>query len=241
MLFFARYSSDNANDYLGMDTALCEGEMLILDATTSNATYQWHDNSTNPTFTVAQQGTYWVDVSADCRIDRDSITVNYIAFPEMILDTNSTLCVGEELILDAAFPNASYLWQDSSASSTFTVEEEGIYSVQVTVNNCSKSDTVEIESMDCDIKFEMPNVFTPNGDHLNDFFVPKESFNITSAVLLIYNRWGQKLFESDNLQKGWDGKSNGRDCSDGTYYWIVNYTDINNDEWSRKGFLMLIR
>ena len=61
---------------LSYDT-LCQGETLTLDATSSNATYLWQDNSTNPSFTVTQQGTYWVEETNNCGITTDTINVSY--------------------------------------------------------------------------------------------------------------------------------------------------------------------
>lgn len=70
------YSSPSSIQ-LGIDTALCEGETLIIDASTINATYLWQDNSTKSTFNVYQQGTYWVQVNNNCGTGSDTIEVAY--------------------------------------------------------------------------------------------------------------------------------------------------------------------
>ena len=92
-----------------------------------------------------------------------------------------------------------------------------------------------------EIIIEMPNVFTPNNDGTNDYFLPRKIEGISTASIIIYNRWGQKLFESPNIIEGWDGNFNGGPCSSGTYYWIVQYTDINGVESELKGYLSLLR
>ena len=89
------------------DTTLCQGETLTLDATSSNAAYLWQDNSTNPSFTVTQQGTYWVEVTNNCGTTTDTINVSYNALPTVNL-SNDTLCQGETLTLDATSSNATY-------------------------------------------------------------------------------------------------------------------------------------
>src|SRR5690606_15424578 len=76
---------------LGNDTALCQGETLTLYATTANATYLWQDNSTNPTFNVTQQGTYWVQVTNNCGTTTDTINVSYNPIPTVNLGNDTTL------------------------------------------------------------------------------------------------------------------------------------------------------
>lgn len=69
----------------------------------------------------------------------------------------------------------------------------------------------------------MPNVFTPNSDNINDLFLIKETCGVKSFNLQIFNRWGEVMFETDNSDEGWDGKYNGQNVADGTYFWIVTY------------------
>ncbi len=107
-------------------------------------------------------------------------------------------------------------------------------------NNFYYLDDVKISKENkCSSFLKMPNVFTPNGDGINDVFKPALMSNIVQAKLTIYNRWGQQLFESENLEKGWNGKSSNKSVSDGTYFWILTYTDINGDEFIEKGNLTI--
>jgi gliding motility-associated-like protein len=86
----------------------------------------------------------------------------------------------------------------------------------------------------------MPNVFTPNGDGFNDYFKPNIITKFTSSSLEIYNRWGKLIFKTNDLQAGWDGKVKGKMSSDGVYYWILDYTDLDNAPKEMKGALQLI-
>nr|WP_294858412.1 gliding motility-associated C-terminal domain-containing protein [uncultured Fluviicola sp.] len=88
-------------------------------------------------------------------------------------------------------------------------------------------------------QLEMPNIFTPDNDGINDFFYPKELTDIHQASLKIVNRWGNVVFETDDATIGWDGKINGENCSEGVYFWILNYSDTKN--LPMHGFLQLIR
>lgn len=220
---------------LGNDTSLCVGATLTLDATTTNATYLWQDNSTNSTFNVTQQGIYWVQVTLNSCSYTDTINVSYYPFPTVDLGNDTSFCRGETLILDATTLNAIYLWQDNSTNPTFNVTQQGIYWTEVTVNNCSTIDTILIAEEDCEIILEIPNVFTPNNDGINDLFVPINSKGIVSMYTIICNRWGNKIYETDNLFIEWDGQG----VTDGTYFWIVNYTDIDGTENNLHGYVTI--
>jgi gliding motility-associated-like protein len=83
----------------------------------------------------------------------------------------------------------------------------------------------------------MPNVFTPNNDGINDNFIPIKFENINAATLKIINRWGQIVYETENILDGW----NGEQSSDGVYFWQINYKDATNNEKMEHGFVHLIR
>ena len=129
---------------LGNDTTLCNGASLVLDITNSNATFFWQDLSTAPTYTISNEGLYWVEMTEfDC-IATDSIYVNtYDVDVELIDDT--LLCYGEKLLLQpTATDDVSFLWQNGSFEDTMLVVEEGIYWVRVSQNICEAFDTVYV-------------------------------------------------------------------------------------------------
>jgi len=129
---------------LGNDTTLCAGQSLNLNATFPNSSYLWQNNSTAPTFSVTQAGTYGVSVTTNCGTVSDNIIVNYNSPPVFDLGPDATICVGQSLNLDATSPNATYLWQDNSTNPTFTVSQAGTYSVVASVGNCSSSDDITV-------------------------------------------------------------------------------------------------
>jgi gliding motility-associated-like protein len=222
---------------LGNDTTLCEGEALLLDASTTNATYLWQDNSGNSQFTVEQSGLYSVQVSVNNCSSSDSLQVDFTALPVFTLGNDTTICSEDTLLLDLSIPGASFLWQDNSSSSFYEVTTGGTYSVVVTVDNCSSSESIVVELDECDISLEMPNVFTPNDDKKNDLFTPVLSKGIVSMTTVIYNRWGEQVFKSETLQIDW----NGNEMPDGTYFWIVDAMDANNRPLRKEGFVTILR
>ena len=95
--------------------------------------------------------------------------------------------------------------------------------------------------LNCDDKvLIIPNVFTPNGDGVNDTFSIRDTcFTINSIA--IYNRWGVKVFETAQTNNYWDGRTtSGEPCSDGTYYYVIAVKGIQGTE-IKKGFIQLVR
>jgi len=88
-------------------------------------------------------------------------------------------------------------------------------------------------------EIKMPNVFTPNNDGVNDTYKPIIFKGMKSGHIVILNRWGQIIYESNDLQVGWDGQINGNPASDGVYFWKVEYTTIFDENKMEFGYLTL--
>lgn len=226
---------------LGEDTILCLGDSLILNATTSKSTYLWQDSSTNPTFTVTQSGTYWVQVSINNCKTIDTINVSNDSYPTIDLGIDTMLCQGDTLKLNASTPNAIYKWQDNSMLPTFYVTSQGTYWVEVK-NNCGiTSDTINIEIEDCACHIFIPDVFSPNADSLNDRFSPVSSCYYLEYNFLIFDRWGKKIFETKNPYNFWDGTYKGEKLPTGVYIYLVKCKFENNVSEKKYGSITLIR
>jgi gliding motility-associated-like protein len=94
---------------------------------------------------------------------------------------------------------------------------------------------------DTSTSVEMSNIFTPNGDNNNDYFRPKVYKYVYEPSLIIFNRWGQKVFETTDLVTGWDGKTNGKAGKPGVYFWMLKYTDNKGELNQVNGHVTLIR
>lgn len=142
--------------------------------------------------------------------------------------------------------NASvWTWEfgDGSTSTTqnptYQYNGAGDYTVILTVSNaagCTDTDTLVVTAGEGMV---IPNVFTPNGDGLNDNYII-QSGGLTEYNLSIFNRWGQAVFESTEPNQNWDGNFNGSPCTDGTYYFILKAKSLNKD-YSTTGNITLIR
>ena len=231
---------------LGNDTTLCNGQSLTLNPNMPNATYTWQDGSTDSIYKVTQAGTYWVKAYfADYNITTyDTINIMYSSPLIVNLGNDITLCNGQTLILNATNPHSNYQWQDSTTNNTDTVNQQGIYWVKVTdSNNCTTSDTIKINYQDCVIpNIYIPNSFTPNGDGLNDVFNIKTTFIFSQFKLTIFNRWGEQLFESEDINKGWDGTYKGQPVPVDVYVFQLTATiKENNMNIKKTGKVTVVR
>lgn len=130
---------------LGADTLICQGQSIVLNSSIDSAVYLWQDQSTSATYTVTQSGIYSVIVTNACGTGADSIVVEVIvALDSLELGNDLSICPGESIVLDPGIENANYLWQDFSTADTFLISKSGQYSVTVSNQCTSYSDTVNV-------------------------------------------------------------------------------------------------
>lgn len=225
---------------LGNDTTICEKQTLQLDAFNNNAVYLWQDGSKASGYLVKSAGTYFVTVDLNNCTVSDTINILYKAAPFFTLGKDSFLCSGQQYVLKPLInTNASLLWQDGSSAPSFTVVKDGIYFLTATDECGSYTDSVTITTGICDIM--MPSAFTPNSDGLNDVFRVKYPFPVKQFNMDIYDRFGEKVFETNDISKGWDGTWKGVPNLQGTYVWVISFIDINNKQQQLKGLVTLLR
>ncbi|MEW6468251.1 MAG: choice-of-anchor L domain-containing protein [Bacteroidota bacterium] len=235
------------------DTSICPGDQVFLSAQASGGvqpyTYSWSTGSNLPSIVVSPTvtTTYSVTVTDSCNsvVTPQTITVNVIPSALSVSSPDITVCVGEEVQLNATVTGtaSSYSWTtvsgpdvvNANTPSTTISSTTGTSTYLITVMNlCGTIDTemvlVTVE-MDCEIS--IPNVFTPNGDGENDFFEFENLDHYPNSRLVVYNRWGKVTYENSNYQNDWDGKN----VVDGTYYFILYLSDGR----TFPGFLTLLR
>ncbi len=234
---------------LNNDTSVCEGDTLLLKASLPNSSYLWSNNSTDSTIFVTQTGFYWIQVINNCYTDTDSINIIFKPSPYFELGNDITLCNNEELVIGInSLPNAA-TWWNTSFTSPITVKKEGQYIATAAYQGCYFKDTINIYFEDCDINIIIPNVFTPNNDGHNDVFSIQviDAELISTIEVIIYNRWGEKMYEYINNESTpelllWDGvTSSGNKASEGTYFYVVSYKTKAGETVTQKGTVSLLR
>lgn len=247
----------------GLNDTICPGSPTNLNATGATQ-FVWSPAGTlsnpliaNPTASPTTTTTYTVSGTSQCAtgagIDSVTVFVPVVSPLNVTAGANQEVCVGAPFNLASSssggFGSNSYSWtiisgyaadsiQNSNSPSAIvnpTTPATNIYQVLV-VDACGfvTVDTVVVEViLDCDL--DIPNVFTPNGDGNNDFFMISAN-GIKTFSISIYNRWGAKVFESQDITDSWSGG----DSTDGTYFYIVKAETINGKQFDAKGYLQLL-
>ena len=170
----------------------------------------------------------------------DTYTVTIEDFPVVDGGPDITTCIGNQVTLSASGA-VSYSWNLGLIDGIPYLPNIGEtqFIVQATTNGgCSGTDSVIVTviedcSYDEDVVFWVPNSFTPDGDQYNQNWHPVfySGYDPFFFELYVYNRWGELIWESHDVNAGWDGTYfNGRKCPDGLYTWKIKFKTVNNDD-----------
>jgi gliding motility-associated-like protein len=194
-------------------------------------------------------GNFMVTATAHFRACRDtsvSKLVTVYQMPSLDLADEYSICPGSESLvladnLNINTAHTSWLWSTGATTPGITVVEPGVYTLTVNISGCINGETITVKN---DCYMNIPNVFTPNNDGLNDYFFPRQylTSGLTTFSMSIYNRWGQLVFESASLDgRGWDGKFNGVDQIEGVYVYIIDATFKDGQKEHHQGNVTLLR
>jgi len=231
---------------IGPDAFVCRNGEHIFDAGNNFTSYLWQDNSTASTLITTQPGRYWVRVT-DINQCANSDTARILGvkeLPQNFLPPDTKICKGELLQLSATGNWVTYKWSNNSTDSTISITVPGKYSLTVTdVVGCSGTDSIAVFSKDCKLGVYFPNAFTPNRDGKNDMYRPIVYGTLDKFYMVVYNRYGEKIFETKDPLKGWDGSYKGAPQDTNTFVWSAVYHLLNSTEKEKdeKGTLVLIR
>ncbi len=169
-----------------------------------------------------------------------TFTVNIIpSSPTVSIIGSSTICPGQSITLKANGAN-TYIWNtgDTTASIIISPTVTTTYTVTGGVGTCTNQ-AVAVVGLDGVFNFTMPNIITPNNDGINDF-IDFDKYQFSTVQLQIYNRWGIRVFESNDPSCIWKPTT----IDDGTYFYIIQYTIACNGETQGKtikGFITSIK
>jgi len=225
------------------DSTICAGDACLFNATTTGAiSYLWQDGSQSATYLANQEGWYIVQVENDNCYNIDSAYLTLKTEPVIGLPVDTFLCEGEELLFNFEDENNSYIWQDSISSSSFTILQGGIYSLSIT-NECGTSDfMMKVIPIDCSCSLYIPNAFSPGNGGINETFEVFPDCELTYFSMKIFNRWGQQVFESKELENEWDGTGNDDLHPQDVYVYLLEYSfDQNRTVNVKNGIITLLR
>ncbi|MCB2221774.1 MAG: gliding motility-associated C-terminal domain-containing protein [Bacteroidetes bacterium] len=227
---------------LGSDVEICPGDTAIIASNIDDPgiSLVWQDGSEDSIFVTSEPGIYWLQATNLCGSVTDSIEATQLALPEVFLGNDTILSSNSAITLDAGGGFTSYYWSNGSDQQWFIVEEAGTYWVEVSDGKCLNADTIVIEPIDCELF--VPIVFSPNSDQHNDTFYADVSDDIHDFNLKVFNRWGEKVWETTDKLAQWDGKRNGQPSASSVYYWIVTYQCTGSPQtFERRGSVTLLR
>lgn len=231
--------------FIGHDTSLCKDEQIVLKSNTQPAgsTYQWNTGDTSTSITVKTPGFYSLTVGYDSCGTTDSISIKAAPDPYIDLGPDADVCDDEPFYLPknmvTGYPY-SITWQDGRTDSIYTAAKPGLYVVKLQ-NKCGiVYDTMYLEMHNCSLYF--PSAFSPNNDGLNDFakLLGADLSHVTGYRLWIYNRWGQEVFYTDDVHKGWNGVFKGRPADMNVYFYMIKFK-LKGVDKLMKGDITLVR
>ena len=233
-----------SNVYLPKDTVLCAGTRLVLDPGNGYAGYLWQDGSDRQSLMVSTPGVYWVRLTGTNGCVRtDTVLVGAIApLPAHFLPGDTVICSYASLLIQPLQSYKSYLWNTGETTPSIQVHYAGVYTLQVEdTNGCQGGDTIRVDARNCPYGVYFPNAFTPKKGGANDRFKPVVIGYPVVYHFSIYNRSGQRIFDTGDSQKGWDGTLSGIDQASGGYVWSCLYQFHGEKANQVSGNFVLIR
>jgi len=261
-------SNENVNITLEDAYAVCRGEELSIEVNNLNEnhvlTYDWISDSPNgindpqsdmPTFNVNQTTTFTVTVDNQfCSLTKE-VTIEVKELPEIegVVASPDTINNGEtsNISIRGAKGNYKYNWSTDPTLSSFngpstiaSPTQTNIYNVTITNDDgCEIKPEVRVVVLDlpCEDPYVyIPNAFTPNSDGINDILYVR-GFHIERMWLIIYNRWGEKVFETRNQKEGWDGTYKNESATGDVFGYYLEVECIGNESNIFKGNITILK
>lgn len=243
----------------GNDTTICEGESIALTANApNNAIVSWNNGIFDGiAFTPTNTATYIVIATIGACVLTDSVTV--VVNPPINVGYEANPQEGEPP-LNVTFENTTpgnntYFWdlgdgngfvQNNDTLLTHIYKNSGLFYTYLAGENsfgCKDTTSIVIKVNTPDMSYGVPNVFTPNNDNDNDFFKLIDPSNVQKIEIIILNRWGNLVFESNDVFFKWNGKNmnSGKPCTEGVYFYKIELTDLKGKIVEEDGNITLVR
>jgi gliding motility-associated-like protein len=173
----------------------------------------------------------------------DSVKITTIlSSPANFLPADTSVCSYGSLQLSSNISFINYLWNTNAITKAITVTNAGVYWLQVKdKNNCSGRDSIVVSQKQCLQGFFIPNSFTPNNDGRNDVFKPLVFGRVQIYEFTVYNKWGETIFKSNDINKGWDGTYKGLSQQSNVFVWTCKYQFENEPIKIEKGKVLLLK
>jgi len=229
-------------------TSLCQTNQIILKSAKSGFNL-WSTQEESDSILVQEPGTYTLSRTGICDTDKDTIVIEKQLVSSHLTaspDSGSIPLTVEISLNSSGADSCWWFYNDSlfmlNTQSSLIFLKPGSYTIRQICSNkfgCMDSSSETIWVGDPNLVMEIPNVFSPNGDQINDLFAVKHKA-VKNFYGQIYNRWGKKLFEWTDVNSGWDGSIQGEPASDGVYFYIIKGSGVQDQTFEFKGSVQLI-
>lgn len=214
----------------GVDDTICPGSNAVLSGS-GGTTYSWSTGSTSTTISInpAVTATYTLTAFDGTCSSTDSITIIVLPLPIAAITSDVIkVMIGQQATLSGS-GGITYSWQPATSCITCSVTSVGptattTYTLIATdQSGCSSIDTITIAvDNNCDeTDVFVPNVFSPNYDGQNDVLQLTNSAAVDIIYFVVFDRWGEKVFETDNALNSWDGKYKGKELNTAVFTWLL--------------------
>lgn len=229
------------------DTGICAGSTVLLYAYSPDGII-WNTGDVSNSISVSPgvSTTYTVSTGNVCGTLTDSITV--IIFPSSGFGAGPdiTIVYGNHGQLTTT-GGTSWEWSPADGLNCTTCanplaspEETTTYGVTITdQNGCTSSDSVTVW-VEYNFNYFVPNTFTPNGDGINDIFYIR-GYGVESMEVKVFDRWGEMIFHSSDINAGWDGTYKGKPLSNGVFVYTLGGKLLDGREFREKGAITLVK
>lgn len=239
----------------GNDTTICRGASFMRTATSAGATsYSWtpvtdvvSSTSINPMFAPQNTTTYVVTARQNNCVAQDAFVVNVVPGASINAGTDAIVIANRPYQMQASGSTGNYLWTPSSGLSASNIlnpiatpAQTTTYTLKVTtLDQCTATDNVTITVVPYCVK--PMEAFSPNGDGINEYWLITNGNCLKTAKAQVFNRYGAKVFESNDYRNDWNGTYSGKPLPDGTYYFIITYTLLNDQIVYLRGNVTILR
>jgi gliding motility-associated-like protein len=248
----------NSSDYLlmGKDQTMCPHDVVTLSAIGA-VKYEWHpgyllNDSTLSTVTTSPSvtTTFWLS-AIDQNGCKDTNIITVYVYPEAQLNAGEdvTIYPGESTQLYADGNCSNFSWFPPNGLSDPNIKNpiaQPTVTTQYIINGsteygCTSQDTVLVH-VSPESLIELPNAFSPgSGTSINDNLSIKVRGTVKLNSFTIFNRWGQQVFSTTNINEGWNGQFNGKVQPMGVYVYMIDATTSTGKRFTKQGNVTLVR
>lgn len=226
------------------DTTMC-GSSIIINGKNKNYKYTWSNGETGNQIKIEKPGFYWVKINNKGCTFTDTFKVNTGLGVIPNFGKELLICENEtNKVLSVKAPYETNLfWSTGANTPSISIKKEGVYWIKSSTKNCGiKTDSVIVKYKNCDCDIYIPSGFTPNDDDKNDLFYPISQCEYNYFSLSVFDRWGNTVYISNNVNGKWDGKFKSNPCPDDVYIYKLDAIQKGTDKKIiRSGHISLFR